>query len=78
MQDYKMPTLKLFLALTCTLLFVACEKKNEQQNKLQIGTFTDARDGKEYKTVKIGELIWMAENLNYEASGSKMLRQQTS
>jgi uncharacterized protein (TIGR02145 family) len=44
------------------------EAKRERVKK---GSFTDARDNKIYRTVELDNQIWMAENLNYNAEGSK-------
>ena len=45
-------------------IWVSVRKKNSNF-KGTFGTLTDERDGHTYKTVEIGEQVWMAENLNY-------------
>ncbi|MDF1576731.1 MAG: FISUMP domain-containing protein [Bacteroidales bacterium] len=39
----------------------------------EYGDFTDARDGRVYKTIQIGSQVWMAENLNFTAEGDGVI-----
>lgn len=47
------------LSIFVLCLLIGCSNPNE-------GKFTDPRDGRIYKTIKIGNQIWMSENLNYD------------
>lgn len=46
---------------------IRCVKDTDN---IEFGTVTDSRDNRKYKTVKIGEQTWMAENLNFETEKS--------
>lgn len=70
-----MPLIMLvFLAFTS-----GCSKDDKGENNIASENYTDTRDGETYKTLKIGDQVWMAENLRYlpevvgPDSGSKTL-----
>ena len=49
---------------------VSCPKALACPDTLEPGTICDARDGKIYRTVKIGAQTWMAENIRYKTASS--------
>ena len=51
-------------SVTSSSSFIGC--KNAEVDNCEYGEILDERDGKKYKTVKIGDQWWMAENLNFE------------
>ena len=53
-------------ALSSSSVALATPCKTETEDSCEYGTLNDERDGQIYKTVKIGNQWWMAENLNYE------------
>lgn len=48
-----------------SLITLATPCKTESEDNCEYGELTDVRDGQTYKTVKIGDQWWMAQNLNY-------------
>ncbi len=56
---------KIFLLLAMGFMLYSCGPQENPDPGIVFGSFTDSRDGKVYKTVTIGEQLWMAENLAY-------------
>ena len=82
-MTYDRDSLFLFTAYNGFSLSVRCLKnagmapetkatpcKTDSTDSCEYGSVKDDRDGQTYKTVKIGDQWWMAQNLNYEAEGS--------
>jgi uncharacterized protein (TIGR02145 family) len=58
--------MKTILIIFSFVLLTSCTKDNIEEPQTETsGTFTDSRDSKTYKWLKIGEQKWMTENLNY-------------
>ena len=61
------------ISLSLVILISSCSKDEIDPFSLDFGVFTDQRDQREYKWVKIGQLNWMADNLAYDAGNRSML-----
>ena len=84
MQNSCIKCRSLLLVALVVLLFSACtdngsqvEDDNDSSN-VSYGKLVDERDGRTYKTVKIGDQEWMAENLNYRSPYSYCYDRDTS
>lgn len=73
-------------SIVASVFLVGCDKDDDDATSGggtnpptngETGTFTDSRDSKTYNWVKIGEQVWMAENLNFTGSGIQHITDNT-
>ena len=78
-MNIKIRNLLLIGSIVISVILSSCGNINtEKPLKKETGTFTDTRDGKTYKWVKIGDQIWMAENLAYTGNDMQHITDNTA
>ena len=72
-------TFKLILIVMFSTLLLAttCKDDNVEPDNTS-GTFTDSRDGRNYNWQKIGDQVWMTENLAYYTENSWAYNNETA